>query len=80
VPSLIAVVLHPERRKPAPEPVPVNMRPVALTGIGAWVVAMIVAWVLWYLGDAPITVVWTCGAGVVLGVAGLGLVRGRGWS
>jgi hypothetical protein len=78
--SLIAVVLHPERRKPAPEPVGVNMRPVTLTGIGAWVVALLVASVLWFVGDVPIRVVWTCGAGVVLGLVGLVLVRGRGWS
>jgi hypothetical protein len=76
----MTVVLHPERCKPSPDPFPVSMRPVMRTGIAAWILALVVTSVLWFIGDVPITVVWTCGTGAVLGVAGLGLVRARGWS
>ena len=40
VPSLIDVVLHPERNKPSPEPLPVSLRPLVRFGI-----AQVVVWV-----------------------------------
>jgi sterol desaturase/sphingolipid hydroxylase (fatty acid hydroxylase superfamily) len=71
VPSFIQLALRPERRKPAPDPVPVSMRPVFLLGIGAWLVALVVAVVLWLTGAAAPHGVWTCAVGAALGVAGL---------
>ena len=79
MPSLIDVVLHPERHRASPQPLPVNLRPVVRVGIAVWVVALVVASTLWFIGGVPPTAVWTCGAGVVLGALGLGLLRRRGW-
>lgn len=79
MPSLIDVVLHPERRKPSPEPLPVSLRPLVRIGIVVWAVAGVVTWGLWFVGKVPGTAVWTCAAGVALGAIGLGIVHRRGW-
>lgn len=80
VPSLIDVVLHPERNKPSPEPLPVSLRPLVRFGIVVWVVVGVVVWGLWFFGGkVPGTAVWTCAAGVLLGLIGLGMVHRRGW-
>ena len=76
---MIDVVLHPERGKPSPEPLPVSLRPLARFGIVVWAIAGVVTWGLWFVGKAPGTAAWTCVAGVALGVIGLGYVHGRGW-
>ncbi len=70
VPSLIEVVLHPERRKANPEPVPVSLRPVFLVGIAAWLVALAVAAVLCARGVIDSTAIWVCLTGAFLGAAG----------
>lgn len=77
MPSFIHLALRPEHRKPAPDPVPVSLRPVVLVGIAAWVVALVVALVLWLTGGATALGVWTCLAGAGLGVLGLLWTRRR---
>lgn len=71
MPSFIQLALRPERRKPAPDPVHVSLRPVFLFGIVAWLVALVVALVLWLTGAAAPHGVWTCAVGAAFGVAGL---------
>ncbi|GIG35477.1 DUF2530 domain-containing protein [Cellulomonas pakistanensis] len=77
MPSFIHLALRPESRKPAPEPVPVSMRPVFLVGIGAWSIAFVVALVLWLTDAAAPHGVWTCVVGAALGVVGLAWTRRR---
>lgn len=80
MPSLIDVVRHPERNKPAPEPLPVSLRPLALVGILVWTAVGVLAWSLWFFGGiVPGTAVWTCVAGVVLGFVGLAMAHRKGW-
>ena len=74
MPSLIELVLHPDRRKPAPEPVPVSLGPAFVVGSVLWLVALGVM-LLWPGVEVTSTVVATCFMGVVLG--GLGLVWSR---
>lgn len=74
VPSLIELVIHPDRRKPAPEPVPVSLAPAFVVGSALWLVALVVM-MLWPGVDVTPTVVATCFMGVVLG--GLGLLWAR---
>ena len=70
VPSLIEVVLHPDRRKANPEPLPISLRPVFLVGIALWLVALAVATVLWARGTLDATGLWVCVTGALLGAAG----------
>lgn len=77
MPSFIHLALRPESRKPAPDPVPVSMRPVFLVGIGVWLAALVAAAVLWRTDAAGPHGVWTCVVGALLGVAGLGWTRRR---
>ncbi|MBD3778845.1 MULTISPECIES: DUF2530 domain-containing protein [unclassified Cellulomonas] len=77
MPSFIRLALRPEQRKPAPDPVPVSLRPVFLVGIAVWLTALVVALVLWLTGAAGPLGVWTCAVGAVLGVLGLGWSRRR---
>ena len=71
MPSLVSLLLHPELRRPGPPPVRVDLRRVLLLGIAAWTVALVVALVLLATGNGDVEVVATCGAGIVLGGAGL---------
>jgi Flp pilus assembly protein TadB len=77
VPSFIQLALRPEQRKPTPDPVHVSLRPVFLVGIGVWLVALVVAVVLWATGSATGLVVWSCVVGALLGVAGYLWTRQR---
>jgi hypothetical protein len=77
VPSFIQLALRPEQRKPAPDPVPVSLRPVFVAGIAAWLLALAVAVVLWLTGAAGPLGVWTCAVGAALGGLGLGWARRR---
>lgn len=71
MPTLLELVLHPDRRKPAPEPVPVSLAPAFVVGSVLWLVALAVM-VLWPGVDVTSTVIATCFVGVLLG--GLGLL------
>jgi len=77
VPSFIRLALRPEQRKPAPDPVPVSLRPVFVVGIVAWLAALVVALVLWLTDAVGPHGVWTCAVGAALGVAGLAWTRRR---
>jgi hypothetical protein len=73
VPSVVSLLLHPDRRRPAPEPPPSHLRGVVLVGIGAWTVALVVSGVALATGnDDAREIVATCIAGLALG--GLGLL------
>ena len=74
MPTLLELVLHPDRRKPAPEPVPVSLAPAFVVGSVLWLVALAVM-VLWPGVDVTSTVIATCFVGVLLG--GLGLLWAR---
>jgi membrane protein YdbS with pleckstrin-like domain len=77
LPPVLEVFLRPDRRRADPPPVDVDMRRVALVGLVLWVCALAVAVVLWRLGIITATPVWSCVAGVVLGLLGLVWLRGR---
>ncbi|WP_205710954.1 DUF2530 domain-containing protein [Isoptericola sp. BMS4] len=75
MPSIMTVLTRPERRRPAPPPLRVDLRRVLLAGIVLWAVALVVSVVLLTLGrDASQTAV-TCAVGILLG--GLGLLWER---
>ncbi|GEA90129.1 DUF2530 domain-containing protein [Cellulomonas cellasea] len=74
MPSLIELVLHPDRRKPAPEPAPVSLGPAFVVGSVGWLVALTVM-VLWPGVEVTSAVIATCFVGVLLG--GLGLLWAR---
>jgi hypothetical protein len=80
MPTVIEVIVRADRRRPDPPPVRVDMRRVILVGIVAWLIALVVTTVLWWMGEATTTPVWSCVAGAVLGVAGLAWVHVRGHS
>lgn len=71
MPSFLSLALRPERRRPAPDPVPVSMRPVFLAGIAVWVVALVVSGVLWATDVVGPHGVWTCVVGALIGVYGV---------
>lgn len=74
MPSLLELVLHPDRRKPAPEPVPVSLTPAFVVGSATWLVALVVM-LLWPGVEVTSTVIATCFVGVLLG--GLGVLWSR---
>lgn len=53
------------------------MRKVVLVGLALWICGLAVAVVLWRTGNITVTPVWSCIAGVVLGLLGLLWVRGH---
>ncbi|OLT48077.1 DUF2530 domain-containing protein [Cellulosimicrobium sp. CUA-896] len=71
MPSTVALLLHPERRRPDPTPLRVDLRVVILAGMALWAVALVVCAVLLVTGTIGPRAVATCAAGLVLGVAGL---------
>lgn len=71
MPSVLSMALRPERRRPSPAPLAVDLRRVVLAGMGIWAVALVVCLLLWWLGDAPVVSLAVCGAGLALGVLGL---------
>jgi len=77
MPAVLEVILRPDRRRPDPAPVEVDMRRVFAVGIGLWAVALAVCAVLWRVGAAGTIPLWSCGAGLVLGLVGLLWERGR---
>lgn len=71
-PSIVRVLVDPDVRKPAPAPVQVDLRRVALVGIAAWAVTLVVFAVLEFtdaarVSDGP----WIALAGIALGGAAL---------
>jgi Protein of unknown function (DUF2530) len=78
LPPVLEVILFADRRRPDPPPVRVDMRRVFVVGIVAWLVALVVMGVLWRAGAIGTTPLWSCVAGLALGVAGLAWERMRG--
>lgn len=78
VASLLTLLLHPDRRRPGPAVIQVDLRRVVLGGMLAWTVALIACGALYLLGDVGVTAVLTCAAGLALGGLGLLWVRRRG--
>jgi len=71
MPAVLEVILRPDRRRADPPTVEVDMRRVFVAGLVIWLVALVVATVLWRAGFTDATPVWSCVAGVVLGIVGL---------
>lgn len=71
MPSFLRLALRPEYRRPAPAPVPVSLRPVFRVGIAVWLVALVVAAILWMTGATGPHGTVTCAVGALLGTAGL---------
>lgn len=71
MPSLVSLLLHPDRRRPAPAPLRVDLRRVILGGMALWTLALLVALGVLLAGGASGRHVATCAAGVVLGAVGL---------
>ena len=71
MPAVLEVILRPDRRRADPPPVEVDMRRVFAAGIGIWAAALVVCIVLWRTGVSGTVPVWSCVAGLALGVIGL---------
>lgn len=67
--SLLDVLLHPQRTPPPP--LDVDLARVMSAGTLVWAVALLVSAVLWASGVATGTTVAVCGAGTLVGVAGV---------
>ncbi|MFF2621985.1 DUF2530 domain-containing protein [Oerskovia jenensis] len=72
---MISLLIHPERRRPNPPALRVDLRPVILVGMSLWAVALLVSVVLVVLDRATFELPATCAAGIVLGIIGLGWER-----
>jgi hypothetical protein len=68
---MISLLVHPERRRPNPPALRVDLRPVILVGMSLWALGLVVALVLLALGRATFEVPATCAAGIALGAIGL---------
>lgn len=71
MPSFVTLLLHPDRRRPDPAPLRVDLRVTILVGMALWTVALVVSAVLLATGVLGPRAVATCGTGLVLGVLGL---------
>lgn len=75
MPSLLDVVLHPERRRAEPPAERVDLRPPIYLGLAAWTIVLVVALVAAASGSHDATLVWTAVAGLALGLVGVGWER-----
>ena len=72
LPPAIELTLRPERRRRGVEPATVDLRVVALVGIGLWLVAGATFGVLALVTDVDVAEqLLVCAAGLVLGLLGL---------
>ncbi|MCC2334223.1 DUF2530 domain-containing protein [Cellulomonas wangsupingiae] len=76
MPSVVHTLMHPHRTPPPP--IDVDLARVMGSGTTLWGAALVVTGVLSWLGVAPATWVWVCGAGVALGVVGVLWARHNG--
>ena len=67
MPSIVTLLLHPERRRPGPPPLRVDLRAVILGGMVLWTAGLAVTLVLLATGAVTVRGVATCLAGLVLG-------------
>lgn len=77
MPSTVTLLLRPERRRPDPPPLRVDLRAVILGGMVLWAAALVVCVVLLMTGVLGPRAVATCAAGLALGVAGLWWEKGH---
>ncbi|MCK0116303.1 DUF2530 domain-containing protein [Isoptericola sp. S6320L] len=75
MPTVMSLLLHPERRRPTPPPERVDLRRVILLGIIVWSVALVVLSILALAGQPTGGAVAVCLAGIALG--GIGLLWAR---
>ncbi|MEG3614322.1 DUF2530 domain-containing protein [Isoptericola haloaureus] len=75
MPSVMTLLLHPERRRPTPAPPATDLVRVVLVGVAVWTVALVVVGVLAATGVVPVGAVAICGAGILLGLLGLPWAR-----
>jgi hypothetical protein len=68
---MISLLIHPERRRPNPPALRVDLRPVILIGMSLWTVGLVIAVVLLLLDRATFELPATCVAGIALGAIGL---------
>lgn len=69
---MIDLFLHPERRRPGPQPLQVDLRRTIVVGIGLWLVAIVVLAVLKIAFDADVAgKLIVCATGLGLGVVAL---------
>ncbi len=71
VSPILDVLLHPDRRKPSPEPLRVDLRVVIVAGMVAWAIALAICAILAVADVVADREVAMCGTGLILGVAGL---------
>ena len=84
---MLSLLIHPERRRPNPPALRVDLRPVILVGMSLWAVGLVAAVVLLALDRALLLLgaqdldratfelPATCAAGIALGVVALGWER-----
>ena len=77
MPTFVTLLLHPDRRRPEPAPLRVDLRAVILWGIGLWAAALLVCVVLLATGMPTARGVATSVVGLALGGAGLWWERGH---
>lgn len=68
MPSLADALLHPESRRPDPEPLELNIHRVIALGTAAWVAALAIAGPLYLAGNAVWQAPAICTCGALLGV------------
>ena len=77
MPSFVTLLLHPDRRRPEPAPLRVDLRAVILWGVALWAAALLVCVVLLATGMPTGRGVATSVVGLVLGGIGLWWERGH---
>ncbi|MHA7133493.1 DUF2530 domain-containing protein [Oerskovia turbata] len=68
---MISLLIHPERRRPNPPALRVDLRPVILIGMSLWALGLVVSVVLLVLDRTTFELPATCAAGIALGGIGL---------
>ncbi|RYV50038.1 DUF2530 domain-containing protein [Pengzhenrongella frigida] len=71
MPSVFALIMNPDQRRPDPAPLPIDLVKLILVGLAAWVVALAVTWIQYRAGSGLLQSVWTCVAGVTGGLLAL---------
>jgi len=74
----VRVYLKDSERRPDPAPVQVDERKAVFVGLVIWILATVVYLLVFAVnGQADAIVVWTCTAGIALGLGGLAYTERR---